>query len=248
MSAESTTDETAAVPRVLVAGPRSRWQAAVIAALSADCQSWGVRTGGEIVTQLAARTIDLIVLDGQLVTGDGCWLSALLRSHVGKTRVLLRLPDHAEADGLARLTVHGVCSGNDIAELVRESATLLRLERRLSPGTPSGRYVSHALNFLAGHYSEHLDAAMVATRMSLSPAYLTRIFRNEMRIGMREFVLRMRVEAAKPILAETDATLGAVAERSGFFDAAHLSRVFRRYEGCTPGQYRRTAVTYVQHR
>ncbi len=247
MSAEPTDHEPVAVPRVIVAGPRSRWRSAVIAALSADCESWGVGTGDELVTQIVARAVDLIVLDGKLLIGDGRWLSAVLRLRAEKTQVLLHLRDDQETDGLLHLTFHGVCSGNDTAGLVRQAATLLGLDGRLSPGTPSGRYVSYALNFLTDHYSEHLDVAIVATRMSLSPGYLARIFRNEMRIGMREFVLRMRIEAAKLILAETDATLGAVAQRSGFFDAAHFSRVFRRYEGCTPGQYRRTAVTYARH-
>lgn len=51
-------------------------------------------------------------------------------------------------------------------------------------------------------------------------------------------VLRFRATCAR-LRAASAAPLEAVALEAGYYDAAHLSRVFRRYAGVAPGQYRR---------
>ena len=44
---------------------------------------------------------------------------------------------------------------------------------------------------------------------------------------------------AAPSMAHTSMSIGEVAEKAGFFDAAHFSRVFKEKYGCTPIDYRK---------
>jgi transcriptional regulator GlxA family with amidase domain len=59
----------------------------------------------------------------------------------------------------------------------------------------------------------------------------------------RQFVARTRVTLARDYLTHPRCTLETVAELVGFCDAPHLSRVFRRELGQSPGQFRRMNST-----
>jgi AraC-like DNA-binding protein len=56
---------------------------------------------------------------------------------------------------------------------------------------------------------------------------------------VKEYVTRLRIEVAKQLLYDRAQTLERIAEKVGFSDASHLSRVFRRYVGYRPGTFRR---------
>ncbi|RYG86719.1 MAG: AraC family transcriptional regulator, partial [Alphaproteobacteria bacterium] len=53
------------------------------------------------------------------------------------------------------------------------------------------------------------------------------------------FMTQVRLEAAARRLAETDATLDTIAAETGFADANHLCKVFRRHYHLSPGIYRK---------
>lgn len=55
--------------------------------------------------------------------------------------------------------------------------------------------------------------------------------------------MKARVERAKDLLKEGNTPLAAVAIRVGFADQAHLTRVFRKIVGTTPGAWRREQCT-----
>ena len=54
----------------------------------------------------------------------------------------------------------------------------------------------------------------------------------------REFLLRHRIERAKPLLAKTDRTITDIALEMGFHDGAHFARHFGNYAGMTPLAFR----------
>ncbi len=54
-----------------------------------------------------------------------------------------------------------------------------------------------------------------------------------------EALSHIRIEEAKRLLDGTDATITDIAIRSGFFDASHFNKVFKKYTGQTASSYRR---------
>ena len=73
------------------------------------------------------------------------------------------------------------------------------------------------------------------------PNHMSRAFRWYFGASAREWLHRLRVAWVAEVLLSADVPLGALAHKTGFADQAHLTRVFKRYYGLTPGQYRRTA-------
>lgn len=75
----------------------------------------------------------------------------------------------------------------------------------------------------------------------LSPKQLERLARKTLGLSPQRLVQRLRIEHAVHLITTTDATLGEVAARCGFYDQSSFTRQFRAVLGVTPGAYRRRA-------
>jgi AraC family transcriptional regulator len=82
-----------------------------------------------------------------------------------------------------------------------------------------------------------LRLADMAAVVALSPYHFSRLFTAATGRTPHQFVLHRRIERAKELLGRRGATVRQVARRTGFADAGHLARQFRRHVGTTPGRY-----------
>lgn len=80
----------------------------------------------------------------------------------------------------------------------------------------------------------------LARRAAMSPRHFTRVFSGEVGEAPGAYVERIRTEAARRQLEETDDTVTAIAARCGFGSAETLRRNFVRRLGVSPDQYRKT--------
>ncbi|MCC8935643.1 helix-turn-helix transcriptional regulator [Bradyrhizobium sp. Arg62] len=82
-------------------------------------------------------------------------------------------------------------------------------------------------------------AEELATVTGLSAAQTRRLFQRHLQISPRRWLIRERIMMAQKLLLESDARLGAIAERCGFCDVYHFSREFKRSTGTSPRTWRR---------
>jgi transcriptional regulator GlxA family with amidase domain len=80
----------------------------------------------------------------------------------------------------------------------------------------------------------------LARRAAMSPRHFTRVFTDEVGEAPGAYVERIRTEAARRQLEETDDTMTVIAARCGFGTAETLRRNFVRRLGISPDQYRKT--------
>ncbi|MFE7721202.1 GlxA family transcriptional regulator [Nocardia rhizosphaerihabitans] len=80
----------------------------------------------------------------------------------------------------------------------------------------------------------------LARRAAMSPRHFTRVFTQEVGEAPGAYVERIRTEAARRRLEETDDTVTVVAAGCGFGSAETLRRIFVRRLGISPDQYRKT--------
>lgn len=101
---------------------------------------------------------------------------------------------------------------------------------------PSIRGVQEAIDNEPGasHSIEEL-----ARRARMSPRHFTRVFTDEVGEAPGQYVERVRTEAARRQLEETDDTVVAIASRCGFGTAETMRRNFIRRVGIPPDQYRK---------
>ncbi|MGH3564367.1 MAG: helix-turn-helix domain-containing protein [Mycobacterium sp.] len=93
-------------------------------------------------------------------------------------------------------------------------------------------------DYIAAHLDEAITLDDLAASVALSRFHFARRFRRSTGISPHDFVLRQRVEQATMMLARSGAVLPDIAARCGFADQSHMTRVFNKYVGTTPGRYR----------
>lgn len=90
---------------------------------------------------------------------------------------------------------------------------------------------------LSGEPVADVSLAALAADVGMSRAHFSRSFKAETGLTPHAFVALMRVERAKCLLTE-GVPIAAAAVDAGFSDQSHFARVFRRFAGATPAQYR----------
>jgi AraC family transcriptional regulator len=78
----------------------------------------------------------------------------------------------------------------------------------------------------------------VARRVGVHPVHLARTFRRVHQMTFAGYVRQVRIEFARRELTVSGAPLGDIAVAAGFCDQSHFSRLFKRYTGQTPAEYR----------
>lgn len=109
-----------------------------------------------------------------------------------------------------------------------------------SASHPHNETVERVCAYLAARYQQKISMTEVAAEFYLSPYYLSRLFRRVTGQSTVDYVNGLRIEASLKLLSETDLSIGAVAEQTGFASAAHFRRVFRETMDISPLQYRKS--------
>ena len=90
---------------------------------------------------------------------------------------------------------------------------------------------------------EHLDTPLtvpaLAQHLAMSPRNFARVFTREMKTTPAKFVERLRVEAARRRLEESQNSMETIANECGFGSVNSMRNVFQRTLKISPGQYRR---------
>ena len=92
--------------------------------------------------------------------------------------------------------------------------------------------------WIADHLETRLSVEDLAERMSMSVRNFERVFTREVGTTPAQYVLQVRVEAARRLLERTDRGLKQVAATAGFTTVDLMRRAFVRLLGITPGRYR----------
>jgi AraC-like DNA-binding protein len=114
----------------------------------------------------------------------------------------------------------------------------LEHEAPLSLPTSSDPVVAAAMAFTVDHL-ESVTASEVSRSVGVSERTLRRLFRTEVDMSWRAFLLRARMLRATALLAEPGSTVLRVATEVGFDSASAFARAFTRHCGEAPGVYRR---------
>jgi AraC-like DNA-binding protein len=128
----------------------------------------------------------------------------------------------------------------DPGELVSRIAAIV------APGDDASRSwpqlsgsVSRTVAYLSENFGDDLKVGGLAKVSGVSSSHLAHLFRAETGMTVRDYLTRVRVEITRDLLSHTAKNLEAIAAFVGFFDASHLSRVFRQINGKRPSTYRR---------
>ena len=112
-----------------------------------------------------------------------------------------------------------------------------RVERLRTVGRPTPLALDVA-NYVQHHLSEAISAERIANALYISRPHLSRKFKEDTGESLTDFVLKEKTEEAKRLIRYSDKPMTAIGAYLGFSSPSHFSRVFRRYAGVSPREYR----------
>ena len=98
------------------------------------------------------------------------------------------------------------------------------------------------VEFIRTHYAQEITVAEIALTAHLSVSALERRFKKHLNKTPRRFLVETRLEQARRLLVESEASIADVAFRAGFSDHSYFSQQFRRFFGMLPSEFRRSAT------
>jgi AraC-like DNA-binding protein len=99
-----------------------------------------------------------------------------------------------------------------------------------------------AMKFLMNHLSEPIGLDDLARQSHMSRPHFSRLFRRYYDIAPMKYVSRLRIEQAKHYLSE-GVPIKEIAERLGYANVHHFTRVFKQVTGSPPASYRAERLT-----
>jgi len=98
--------------------------------------------------------------------------------------------------------------------------------------------IKDVVAYIDAHYAEDLSLATLAQIAHVSEARFRRLFKNVMDITPGRYIVTIRLNAARRLLATTDMLIAEVATSVGFWDQSHFVKAFKQDRGETPSHYR----------
>ena len=104
--------------------------------------------------------------------------------------------------------------------------------------------VKQIVTYLNEHYSQKISLDQIAHNMYLSPVYISKIFKEETGESPINYLIKIRLKKAKDTLENSrNGSIKSIANSVGYDDVYHFSKLFKKYYGMSPQNYRKQRGT-----
>lgn len=101
------------------------------------------------------------------------------------------------------------------------------------------RDIIKAKEYIDQHYMENLSLNVLAEEIHMNPYYFSSFFKKNTGENFKDYVNRIRIEHAVPMLLSSDKKTYEIAEQVGFGDIRMFNAAFQKVYQETPGSYRK---------
>lgn len=98
-------------------------------------------------------------------------------------------------------------------------------------------------DYVQQHFAEDLSVAHIAGKYHMNAAYLSTVFSSRNNISLSAYIEGVRMEKAKKFLRQDWGNITEAALATGYSDSNYFTKVFKKYTGMTPSQWKRSAET-----
>lgn len=132
-----------------------------------------------------------------------------------------------------------IVKAEQLMDVCEEYRRRLFLEKQKEIPKGASPVIRTVVDFIYDHYKEQIGLTEAAHAAGLNPAYLSYLFKQEMGVGLSNYILDLRIECARGLLVSTNDKIKDVASKSGFNDYHYFSKTFKKLNGCSPADYRK---------
>ncbi|MFV0556745.1 MAG: GH39 family glycosyl hydrolase [Lactovum sp.] len=93
--------------------------------------------------------------------------------------------------------------------------------------------------YIDNYFDKEITLTALSQKLFMSEQYLSRLFKEHHGLGILEYIIKKRLEKVRRLLLETEKPIIDIAFSSGFSNINSFNRIFKKYQGLTPTQYRK---------
>ena len=110
--------------------------------------------------------------------------------------------------------------------------------RNLKKRVASSKQVAEAIDYIYVHIMDRVTIQDLASAVCVSPAHLSRIFKQETGVSVSEYIRQRKIDMAKNLLRFSDYNFADIAAMLSYSSQSHFIQHFRSQVGMTPKVYR----------
>ncbi len=100
--------------------------------------------------------------------------------------------------------------------------------------------IDETISYINEHYMDKITLPMLAERAGMSEGHYTVLFKKQTGTTMTNYLRSLRIGKAKQMFQQTRLSAKEVAQKTGFSDYFHFSRVFKQEVGCSPTAFQQS--------
>ena len=101
--------------------------------------------------------------------------------------------------------------------------------------------VSTLMTFLSDNYMRSISLDTISKSIYLSPAYISKVFKEEMGVSPINYLIKIRLAKARELLLEGRLSIKSVARSVGYEDVYYFSKLYKKYHAVPPSKVKRQA-------
>lgn len=107
--------------------------------------------------------------------------------------------------------------------------------------------VAQAIDYIQSNLAGNLTNTKIAAAVHCNPDYLSRLFKKETGLTLGRFLLEQKCHTARYMLENSSVSCTDISTFLGFSSCSHFIERFKRVEGVTPEEYRRSKIRNTFH-
>jgi len=100
-------------------------------------------------------------------------------------------------------------------------------------------YTQNALNIIYSEYMSDITVQSIADRIGLERTYFSNLFKKEMGISPKKYLLKHRMEQAADLIKNRGYSVSVTALSVGYSDVYIFSKMFKQYYGVSPSKFKK---------
>lgn len=133
--------------------------------------------------------------------------------------------------------IHTVEQLTQYLEEIIQEATMATKSQKIEQGS----IVGFVIHYIKEHFAEDITLDGVAEKLNITGRYLSTHFKEKTGINFIDKLNEVRIEKAKEQLRSSELAIHEIANKTGYYSLSSFNRMFKKFTGVTPSEYRRHA-------